>query len=310
MSSTNRGIAYCLLSQVIWGIMPIYWKYVTFVDPFALIAHRILWSFVFMVMMVFVIRESRVFFRRLREKAQLRYSVPGAALIVFNWFIYVYAIQKGFILQTSLGYYICPLILALVGWTYYKEKPRPAQIVAAILTTIGVILQVIAIGKVPYYSFAIALSFAFYSLVKKQTPYSSVNSMGYETIFLLPLSLVVLALAKMGGWELTMSVSTGAYALLMLLGPLTVAPLLFHSYGVRSAPLSVVAFLQYLSPTIGMVLGVLVYGELFTSGRLIAFAFSWAAILLFAADQWWHSHHPPKSESPLTKPEEPTTLVS
>ncbi len=291
----KKGLFYVVLAQIIWGIMPVYWKYTTFVNSFALIAHRILGSFVFMVLLLVVIRQWKTFAANFRDaKTQLRYSLPGAIMVMLNWSIYVYAIQKGEILQTTLGYYICPLLLAFIGWTFFGEKPRTAQYVAVVLSTIGVILQTIAIGKVPYYAFAVALTFAVYSAIKKKTPYDSIFSMGYETLFLLPVALITLGLARTGGWELTQSVSRSTYMILFIAGPMTVLPLLLHAHGIRSVPLSVSAFIQYLSPTMAMTLGILVYGEAFDTNRLIAFSFSWAALILFALDQWRHLRTLPK----------------
>lgn len=286
MNGTKKGLLFVILAQIIWGIMPIYWKYTVFVNSIAMIAHRIIWSFVFMLLLLVVIRQWRTFLARLKEPAQLRFSVPGAVMIVLNWFIYVYAIQKGEILQTTLGYYVCPLILAFIGWTFFGEKPRKAQYVAVVLSTIGVVLQTLAIDKIPYYAFAVALTFATYSAIKKSTPYDSVFSMGYETFFLLPLAIMTLFFARTGNWELTKEVSTSTYLILVLAGPMTVLPLLLHAHGLRAAPLSVTAFIQYLSPTMAMFLGILVYGEVFDTQRQVAFSFSWLALIIFAVDQW------------------------
>ncbi len=291
MRETAKGLFYVVLAQVIWGLMPVYWKYTTFVHSFALIAHRIIGSFLFMILLLVISGKWKLFIARLKESAQLHYSLPAAVSVFLNWSIYVYAIQKGEILQTTLGYYICPLILAWIGWTFFDEKPRKAQYIAAALSSIGVVLQTISIGKFPFYAFAVALTFAVYSAIKKKTPYDSVFSMGYETLILLPLASLILLWARAGNWELVQEVSTARYFILSLAGPLTVLPLLFHTQGIRSTALSVSAFIQYLSPTMAMMLGIFVYGEPFDIERFVAFSFSWAALIIFAFDQWKHMKH-------------------
>jgi len=267
----------------IWGLFPLYWKLVEHVPAVQIISHRIVWSFVTLA----VISAAR--FRRRFGEAGLQTRLvaiyaTAAILISINWFLYVYAVNTGFILETSLGYFITPLVNVLLGVIVLRERLRPLQWCAVALATAGVLHLTFGYGSLPWIAIGLALSFGSYGLVKKKAPLDSLAGLTLETgIVVVPAAAYLIAVNASGHGAFGHSGST-TDLLLVGGGPVTVVPLVLFASAVRRVTLTTIGLLQYIAPTIQFFLGVFLYGEPFAGTRLIGFVIVWAACVLFSVD--------------------------
>ena len=278
----SRGFWYGLGAYAIWGLFPIYWTLIEFVPADQIIAHRIVWSFLLLVLV-----------RRLpiarRERINLTRGVIGlyaaaAVLIAVNWFLYVWAVTHHFIVETSLGYFITPLVNVLLGVVFLRERLRTVQWVAIALAAAGVGYLAIAYGDVPWIAMGLAVSFGTYGLVKKKAPLGSVAGLTLETGLLFVPALVFLSVVEMRGTGAFLRLDPATMALVAAAGPITTLPLVLFAAAVQRIPLSAIGILQFIAPTIQFLLGTLVYHEPFSHQQLVGFAFVWSAVIVFAAE--------------------------
>jgi len=278
----SRGFWYGLGAYAIWGLFPIYWTLIEFVPADQIIAHRIVWSFLLLVLV-----------RRLpiarRERMELTRGVVGlyaaaAVLIAVNWFVYVWAVTHHFIVETSLGYFITPLVNVLLGVVFLRERLRTVQWVAIALAAAGVGYLAIAYGDVPWIAMGLAVSFGTYGLVKKKAPLGSVAGLTLETGLLFVPALVFLSVVEMRGTGAFLRLDPATMALVAAAGPITTLPLVLFAAAVQRIPLSAIGILQFIAPTIQFLLGTLVYHEPFNHQQLVGFAFVWSAVIVFAAE--------------------------
>ena len=274
------GMAYAASAYVVWGIIPIYWKQIDHVGAIEIVAHRIVWTLIFTFMLVqFRKRSSHVWAALARRRSLAALSV-SAILIAMNWCVFIWAVSAGRIIESSLGYYITPLVSFLLGGLVFKERLTRLQTVAVGLAVLGVANQSWAIGYLPWISLVLALSFGVYGLIRKMVSVESVEGLAIETIILVPVSLCYLFYLA--------ATDTGSFGkfgalndfYLVLAGPVTAIPLLLFAAGARRLPLSVLGFLQYLGPSISLVLAVYLYDEIFTQVHAITFALIWSALAL------------------------------
>lgn len=269
---------------MLWGLLPLYWKALSHVGAEVVLAHRIVWALVFTTALVLVLRlgpELRSVFTQGRRVARL---VGAAALISVNWWLYIWAIDAGHVVEAALGYYINPLVSVLLGLVFLKERLTRLQTGAFVLAALGVVVMTVGVGRVPYVALGLALSFGFYGLLKKQQSVSSLASLQLETLFSLPLAVVLLLPAA--GFFGSANPDAATIALLVLAGPVTAVPLWLFGAGARLIPLARVGFLQYLSPTITLLLGLFLFRETFDLWRAAAFVCIWTALVLYSLDSW------------------------
>ena len=274
----NRGTALAAGSYALWGLLPLYWKALEGPGAQVVLAHRILWALVFTFALVLAFRllpEVKSLFTSLRK---VLFMAGAALLISANWWLYIWAIDAGHVVETSLGYYINPLVSVLLGIIFLKERLTRIQAAAFLLGTGGVLVMALGVGQVPYISLGLALTFGFYGLMKKQAPVSALASLQVETLFSLPLALVLLAQAP--GFFGSLSPDWTQVVLLVLAGPVTALPLWLFGAGARLIPMTRMGFLQYLSPTITLVLGLFVFHESFNLWQAGAFGCIWVALAL------------------------------
>jgi chloramphenicol-sensitive protein RarD len=278
----GRGFWYGFGAYAIWGLFPIYWTLIEFVPADQIIAHRIVWSFLLLVLV-----------RRLpiarRERMNLTRGIVGlyaaaAVLIAVNWFVYVWAVTHHFIVETSLGYFITPLVNVLLGVVILRERLRPFQWVAIALAATGVGYLAIVYGDVPWIAIGLAVTFGTYGLVKKKAPLGSVAGLTLETGLLFVPALVFLIVVEMRGTGAFLRLDPATMALVAAAGPITTLPLVLFAAAVQRIPLSAIGILQFIAPTIQFFLGTLVYHEPFSHQQLIGFAFVWSAVVVFAAE--------------------------
>lgn len=284
--STRKGILYGAVAYMMWGFLPLYWKLVQNVSADEILAHRFVWSFVFMLIVLGLGKRWKEFGREvkilLQHPKSLMMLIIVALLISINWFLYIWAVNHGHIIETSLGYYMNPLVSILLGLIVMKEKLNFWQFVSVGLATIGVLFLTVQLESFPWIAITLALSFGIYGLAKKMTNYEATVGLTMETMVITPLALMYLIYLAFSG---NMSFGTGDISLTLLLmggGAMTALPLLYFAKGAKLIPLTTLGFLQYVAPTISLCIGVFLYNEQFTKAHAIAFSFIWTAIIIFS----------------------------
>lgn len=280
------GMLYAAGAYILWGILPIYWKFIYFVPAYEILAHRIIWSFAFMVLVIMVLKKGSIFFREVREvlasRKKLTWLLAAAILISANWGIFIWAVTASRIVETSLGYYINPLLSVLLGIVVLKEKLSFWQIISVLLASLGVLYMTVHFGSIPWISLSLALTFGLYGLCKKRINISAMTSVTLETLLAVPVCLwYVVYLDKVGSGAFSCSFDAATWFLLGA-GVVTAIPLLLFSMGASRLSLSVLGFIQYFSPTLTLIIGVFLYHESFTHVHAVAFAFIWLALLVFS----------------------------
>jgi chloramphenicol-sensitive protein RarD len=280
----NKGIWYGIGAYVTWGLFPIYWKWLHAVPALQLISHRILWSFVLLITFIFLSHQWSVFRAMALKPRVLTVYLVAAALIGINWLVYIWAVNAGYIVQVSLGYYINPLLNVLMGVVFLRERLRPSQWAPLGLAAAGVLYLNFAYGSLPWIALTLAFSFGLYGLVKKTAPLGSLYGLTLETgLLFLPALLYLLysETTRQGAF-----LHSGAISDVLLVGAglMTTIPLLMFASAARRIPLSLVGILQYIAPTLQFLLGVLVYGEPFTHTQFIGFGIVWLALILFGVE--------------------------
>lgn len=277
----NAGIGYGLLAYLAWGLLPLFWKTFISVSSGEILGHRVVWSFVFVALLLLIGGRWKALKSAFAERKNVLPMVGCSLLISLNWLIYIWAVNHDRVVETSLGYYINPLISVLLGVCFLGERLRAVQWTAMGLATVGVTVLTFSYGSVPWISLALAMSFGVYGLVKKKMHLEPMVSLAGETIVVLPVAAVYLLVVGMTGQSTTSSLSTGYQLLLATSGVATAMPLLWFAKAAQRLSLTTVGFLQYLAPTISLILGVTLYDEPFTTVHLISFCLIWSALLLF-----------------------------
>jgi len=289
MRQDQAGIIYTAFSYFLWGILPIYWKWLNHVSAYEILANRIFWSFWFMLLFLFLSKRWKDFTVYLKtsltKKKQLFALLLASLLISTNWFIYIWAVNTNQMVEASLGYYINPLVSVLLGVFILKESLSKAQMVSFGLAAIGVLILTISYGDFPWIAVGLAFSFGLYGLAKKLIQVESSIGLTLETLTIAPVSLLYLGYMYNEGSMSLFHVSLGTDLLLMGAGAVTAIPLLFFSKGAQQIPLHMVGFLQYIAPTLTLILGIWVYNETFSFTHLISFMFIWLALTIFTASR-------------------------
>lgn len=285
MNDYSRGVLYGICAYILWGILPLYWKVLDHVPSIEILAHRIVWSFVFvMVLIAFTgkwshsIDEFKNLFKQWRTGVLV---VTAAVLITVNWFTYIWAVTHDHVIETSLGYYINPLISVLIGMVFLKEKLNFGQIIAFSLAGVGVIVLTSQYGNFPWVAITLAFSFGFYGLCKKVVKLNALFSLTFETLFVTPIALIYITFLQVDGSSSFATISITTTLLLIGAGVATALPLLWFAEGARRIPLSLMGFLQYIAPTITLLLGIFLFHETFTFIDFIGFLFIWTALIIF-----------------------------
>jgi chloramphenicol-sensitive protein RarD len=280
----NEGVWYAVCAYVCWGLFPIYWKQLDRVPALQLIGHRILWSFVMLVAIVGATKQWRAFRRASFNTLALRIYAVAAALVTVNWFTFVWAVNSGYVVETSLGYFINPLVSVLFGVLFLRERLRAVQWIAIGLAAAGVLYLTILYGSLPWIALVLALSFGSYGLVKKKGLLGSVHGLALETAILTPLAIAYLMSVGLRGNGALLHDGLRSDLLLLGTGAVTTIPLLFFASAVRRISLSLLGVLQYIAPTMQFLLGVLLYREPFTSAQFVGFAMVWAALIVLGVE--------------------------
>ena len=288
----NKGIWNGLAAYVLWGFFPIYWKLLHEVPALEVIGHRISWSFLLLIAVILLTSQWKNFrTAALTPKVIGIYTLAGVVLTI-NWLIYVWGVNSGFIVETSLGYFINPLISVLLGVFFLHEQLRPMQWIAVALAAAGVLYLTITYGRPPWIALSLAVSFGIYGLVKKIAPLGSLYGLTLETALVFPIALIYLVFVG--------SIGTGSFLhhgllidiLLIGTGAVTSIPLLMFASAARQIPLTMIGVLQYIAPTLQFLIGVFLYHEPFDQSRLIGFSLVWLALMIFWVENYLSTRVP------------------
>ncbi len=284
-SSRTVGIWHTVAAYMIWGLLPLYWKVLKHIPSQEILAHRIFWSFVFLVIILSINRGWYDVYKTIKNRQKFVYIIFCAFVLSINWYLYIWAVNSGNVVETSMGYYINPLISVLFGVLILKERLTRWQIVSFFLATLGVLIITLQYNTLPWISLWLAVTFALYGLFKKLAGVNSLTGVMLETGIVAPLAFCYLMSKYIGGTDVSGKLSATTILLLVCSGIVTAAPLLFFANGVNRIPLSMVGFLQYLSPTLNLVLGVFVFKEEFTRMHLMSFGLIWCALAVYTLSQ-------------------------
>ena len=285
MGKEKSGVLLAISSYLIWGILPVYWKSIDNVPSAEILVSRVVWAFISTLLLILLLKNGRYLFEDIKSlwKSKLNFWLLflASVLISGNWFLYIWAVNNGFLVQTSLGYYINPLISVLLGVFFLKEKLSHAQKVAFILATIGVFILTFSYGQFPWLSFVLAISFAVYGLLKKQIKLDALRGLTIETFFITPLALGYYIWLFIDNQAVFLHSDVKTDTLLIFTGVATALPLVLFAKGAQRIPLYMLGFLQFIAPTMMLFLGVIIYKESFGTVDLFSFIFIWIGLILF-----------------------------
>jgi chloramphenicol-sensitive protein RarD len=280
----KRGTWNAVGAYVLWGLLPVYWKWLQHVPAPQVLCHRILWSFISLLAVILITNKRNAFKIVIFNPRVLRVYAMAAILISINWLTYIWAVNAGFIVETSLGYFINPLLSVLLGVILFRERLRPWQWTAIILATAGVLYLTFTYGTLPWIALILAVTFGLYGLVKKTAPLGSLYGLTVETGILLVPAIIFLIYSDRVGQGVIFHAGIISDMLLMGAGIITAVPLLLFSSAARRIPLSMIGILQYIAPTLQFLLGVFVYNEPFTVVKLIGFGIVWIALIIYGVE--------------------------
>lgn len=280
MKERNIGLLSTLACYILWGLLPLYWHILEDLDSVFILCNRIIWSAVFTIAILLITKKFGEVKAVFRDKKKMRFMIPAAITITINWGVYIWAVNAGHLLDSSLGYYMNPLVVFAIGIALFHETSGVVDWISLALATIGVLIATIAYGAFPWIAVVLALSFGLYGTFKKLAGVGGITSIAVETIMITPFALAFLLFSPASADSIA-QLTPLTTTLLLLTGIVTASPLILFTFGVNRLPLSTVGFLQYSSPTLQMFIGVLVFHEVLTQDRIIAFAFIAAALVLY-----------------------------
>ncbi|MCL4181491.1 MAG: EamA family transporter RarD [Verrucomicrobia bacterium] len=281
-----RGVWLALGAYGLWGVLPVYWKWLQAVPAPQILAHRVVWSFLFLLGLIFLRRDAAALWRSVDRRNLAAYAMASALLSV-NWLTYIWAVNAGRIVETSLGYFINPLVSVLLGVVFFRERLRPWQWLAVGVAALGVTYLTWQHGALPWVALVLAGTFAFYGLLKKKAPLGSLPGLAFETgILWLPAVAFLLAVEAGGNGQVGRA-TVSTWGLLVFTGVVTGLPLLMFSAAARRISLSTIGLLQYVAPSCQLLIGVAVYHEPFDRVRWVGFTLIWTALAIYSIESLW-----------------------
>ena len=281
---TLLGVAYAAAAFLIWGLSPMYWKVLYKIPAFEIIMHRVIWSFLFVFIVLVFQRHWNEFMAAVKNRRALLILFPSTMLLGMNWLIYIWAVNNEHLLQASLGYFINPLVNVLLGMVFLRERLRLLQTVSLVLAGIGVLYLTFHYGEFPWIALSLAFAFGFYGLIRKVAPVSSLVGLSVEMLFLSAPALAYILFLHNKGTGALFRMSIKIDLFLMGTAFLTAFPLLLFTLGARRLQLSTLGFLQYVAPSCMFLLGVFLYHEPLSTAQILAFILIWTALCLYSTD--------------------------
>jgi chloramphenicol-sensitive protein RarD len=286
----NPGILYAALAFLCWGLFPLYFHAIHDVSSVQILMHRVIWSLVLLMAVLTVRRDWKWLPALLARPRVVGSFIASALLLSANWLMYIWAVNNGHVIESSLGYFINPLVNIMLGYLILHERLRRGQWIAIAIAALGVGWLTWQAGRLPWISLILAFSFGGYGLLRKTAALGALEGLSFETMMLFPFAMAYFAWLTLHGQNVLLTTdSTTTQSLLVLLGPTTAIPLLLFAAGARRIPLSVLGLLQYISPSLQFLLGVVVFHEAFDATRFVGFLLIWSALALYAAEGWWVS---------------------
>jgi chloramphenicol-sensitive protein RarD len=285
----NLGLVFAIGCYGLWGVLPVYWKSIEGVPAGQILCHRMIWSLVFLLVILAIKRDWSWLRPLMKQPTTLLVFVTLAMFISGNWFVYIWAVNNGYIVETSLGYFMNPLVNVLLGVTFLGERPRKLQVLAIATAFVGVAYLTFVYGQLPWIALVLAFSFGLYGLIKKIVKLGPLRGLTLETALLFfPALAYLISQENMGVGAFT-NVSLITDLLLSGVGVITAIPLLLFASAAQHLSLTTLGILQYLAPTLQFLIGVFVYKEAFSEDKLLGFAFVWVALMIFAVEGLYHS---------------------
>lgn len=283
------GVVYAATAYTLWGLFPLFFKQVAQVNALEVVMHRTVWSLVFLLVVLALLRRWAWLGQALRTPRVVGAFALSAALLATNWLVYVWAVTHDHVLDASLGYFILPLVNVGLGYVFLRERPRTWQWVAFAVACAGVLWLTVQGGRLPWVALVLALTFGFYGLLRKLAVLGALEGLSLETLLLAPLAVGVLGWFTAQGQGVLAGQHPQALGWLLASGPVTALPLLLFAAGARRVPLSTMGILQYIAPSILVLLGVWLYGEPFAGPRVLGFVLIWTALVIYTAEGWWQN---------------------
>lgn len=287
IQTSRRGIVTALIAFFIWGAFPLYFKQLSDYDAVEIIGHRIIWTFICLLVVVIAARRWQWLSVLKQHPKWIALTFISGLIIATNWLTYVWAVNHDHILEASLGYFIGPLVGVALSMLLFKERLRPLQWVAIGFALVSVVIQVVMLGSLPWVSLILAISFSTYGTIQRQTPLTAIDAMFVETAMLVPICVWWFWQAGVASSQLSFWFTSNIW-LLMLAGPITLIPLLLFNHSTKLVAYSILSFMNYLTPTFIFFLAIFYYHEPFDSHRLVVFGLIWFGLLLFSIDLWRH----------------------
>lgn len=277
----KKGPLYVMLCYVLWGIFPIFWKQLQEVNSLYVLASRIAWSFIFYLIIILLRKEGKKVLEALRNPKSFKMLLFAGIMLSVNWGFYIIAVHSNRILESSLAYYMNPILAVIIGFFIFKEKLSKQQGLSIVLAIIGVSYNIIMYGKVPIFALIIGISFAMYGATKKVHTADTQVSLFIEVLFLLPFAIIYILWSKSQGITGVENLQGLNILYLPLSGAITAIPLLFYAEGMKTTSLTTAGILMYINPTLQLLIGILIYNELFTKVNAITFIFVWLALIIY-----------------------------
>ena len=280
----NLGLIYALMAYLWWGVIPIFWKQLDHIPSMEIVAHRMVWSCLIVLILIIAMRQWREFSTLFRQPATILRLCAASAFVMINWAIFIWAVNNNHIVETSLGYFINPLITVFFGRLFFGETLTKGQTFALILAVVGVAVMVVSVGRVPIISLSLAVTFALYSVMKKSLSVPATHGLGIETLMVLvPAAAYLMIIDAQGSGNFGISLFDSV--MLILGGLFTLIPLLLFAAAAKKISLTALGMTQYLGPSCQLFIGVVIYHEPFGHARMLAFGIIWLALVVYSIDQ-------------------------
>jgi chloramphenicol-sensitive protein RarD len=283
------GIFYAATAYILWGVFPIYFKALQDVSPLEILWHRILWACVFLLITLAARRQWSWVGKVVRQPKVLAGFTASAVLLSANWYLYIWSVNSGHVVDASLGYFMNPLVTVFLGFLLLHEQLRPMQWAAVALAASGVAWLTWLAGHPPWIGLGLAFSFGFYGLLRKTAALGALEGLSLETFLLFPIAFGYLAWLAVHDQNAFLHASVASKGLMVAAGPITAIPLLLFAAGARRIPMSTLGLLQYLAPSLQLLIGVWIYKEPFTGQRAVGFAVIWSALLVYTLEGTWRA---------------------
>jgi chloramphenicol-sensitive protein RarD len=278
----RQGVILGLFCYIVWGFFPVYFKAVQVVPPLEMVSHRIVWSLAFLLILVVWKGMWQEILSVLKRPKALAALTASTLLIATNWLVFIFAVSSGEVLQSSLGYFINPLVSVLLGFLFLKERLERPQWISLFLAATGVLYLALEYGRVPWISLLLALSFGLYGLIRKALHVEPLVGLTVETLLLAPIALFYIVSLNRSGTGIFLASSRNLDLLIPMAGVVTAIPLLMFAAAAKKLRLATIGFLQYITPTIHFILAVTAYGEIFTRTHLVSFSLIWSGLALYS----------------------------